>query len=166
MQISTRGLDLIKQSEGFRASPYKDVVGILTIGYGHRIASHESFLNPITEAEAETLLMRDVTIAEQSVARLVHIPLTQGQFDALVDFVFNLGSERLANSTLLCDLNAGSFPEAAQQLLLWDHSNGKVNSGLARRRHAEFQLFTAAELTPVPAALSVENHNTNLRVSS
>ena len=151
MQISTRGLDLIKLSEGFRAFPYKDVAGILTIGYGHRIAPHESFPEPITEPEAETLLARDVAIAGQSVSRLVHVPLTQGQFDALVDFVFNLGAERLANSTLLRDLNTGSFPEAAQQLLLWDHSGSKINPGLSRRRHAEFQLFTgaAAELPTV-----------------
>ncbi|HEX8810581.1 MAG TPA: lysozyme [Terracidiphilus sp.] len=158
MQLSTRGLDLIKQSEGFRASPYKDVAGILTIGYGHRIAPHESFLKPITEAEAETLLTRDIAIAEQSVARLIYVPLTQGQFDALVDFVFNLGSERLANSTLLRDLNAGRISEAAEQFLLWDHTDGKVNSGLARRRHAEFQLFTGTEVA--------SNVSTRIEVSS
>lgn len=155
MQLSTLGLDLIKQSEGFRASPYKDVAGILTIGYGHRIAPHESFPKPITEAEAETLLAHDVAIAEQSVTHLIHAPLTQGQFDALVDFVFNLGSERLANSTLLRDLNTGRISEAAQQILLWDHSDGKVNSGLARRRHAEFQLLTATAAEAQTATTAV-----------
>jgi lysozyme len=155
MQTSARGLNLIRQSEGFRPSVYKDVAGILTIGYGHRIQPHESFPSPITQPEAETLLARDVAIAEQSVTRLVRIPLAQGQFDALVDFVFNLGIERLAGSTLLRDLNAGRLSQAAQQLLLWDHSDGKVNPGLQRRRHAEFQLFTAAEAAPPPAALAL-----------
>jgi lysozyme len=148
MQISAAGLNLIQQSEGFRPSVYKDVAGILTIGYGHRIEPHESFPHPITQAQAETLLARDVAAAEQTIARLVRVPLTQGQFDALVDFVFNLGAERLAASTLLKDLNAGRYPQAAQQILLWDRAGGKISHGLLRRRHAEFQLFTA----PAPAA--------------
>ena len=64
--------------------------------------------------------MRDVLVAEQSVKRLIRVALTQGQFDALVDFVFNLGQGRLAASTLLQDLNIGRYDAAAEQLLRWE----------------------------------------------
>lgn len=151
MQISATGLNLIRQSEGFRSTAYKDIAGILTIGYGHRIEPQESFPAAITPREAETLLARDVSIAEQSVSRLVRVPLNQGQFDALVDFVFNLGCERLAGSTLLRVLNGRKYHLAAAQLLLWDHAAGQINPALSRRRHAEFQLFTAAQ-APTPSA--------------
>ena len=152
MQISANGLELIRQSEGFRATTYKDIAGIPTIGYGHRIETHGALPAAITQAQAETLLARDVAIAEQSVASLVRVPLMQGQFDALVDFVFNLGSGRLTGSTLLRVLNGGKYNLAAAQLLLWDHCDGKVNSALSRRRHAEFQLFTTPETPAVSPA--------------
>jgi lysozyme len=154
MQLSMAGLALIKLSEGFRSTAYKDVAGILTIGYGHRIVPGENFPNGITEAEAETLLSQDVAIAEQAITRLVRVPLAQGQFDALVDFVFNLGAERLAHSTALQDLNAGRYSAAAGQLLLWDHAGSRINSGLARRRAAEFQLWTGR----TPTAPGGESH--------
>ncbi|MGA3370676.1 MAG: lysozyme [Terracidiphilus sp.] len=104
MNISKDGLQLIKASEGFRANTYLDVAGFPTIGYGHRLLHPESYPNGITEDEATALLLQDVQSAEQAVLRLVKVPLSQGQFDALVDFTFNLGSGRLAGSILLADL--------------------------------------------------------------
>ncbi len=106
MELSAAGLELIKTSEGFRANIYADVAGIPTIGYGHRVLPHETFPNGLTEAEAVRILATDVFEAQRAVLRLVKVPLTQGQFDALTDFCFNLGAGRLASSTLLKALNA------------------------------------------------------------
>ena len=141
MRLSAAGLELIKQAEGFRGNRYIDVAGFPTIGYGHKLSPQESFVDGIDRHEAEYLLRRDVAAAEEAVARLVKVHLTQGQFDALVDFVFNLGSGRLAGSTLLKQLNAGQFSDAAGQLLLWNHCGNKENAGLKSRREAELALW-------------------------
>ena len=87
----------------------------------------ETIPTAITPAQAEIILSRDLALAEAAVERLVKVPLTQGQFDALVDFVFNLGAGRLASSTLLNYLNSGKFDVAAWQLLAWDHAGGPGN---------------------------------------
>lgn len=145
MQLSAEGLGLIKRSEGFRNQVYRDVAGIPTIGYGHRVRQGESFPGGIEEAQATSILANDVREAEQAVNRLVKVALTQGQFDALVDFCFNLGAGRLAGSTLLRELNAGLHAAAAQQLHAWDHAGGEVNAGLKARREAEFELWTRGE---------------------
>lgn len=141
MQLSPVGLELIKHSEGFRSHTYNDVNGIPTIGYGHRLLASESFPAGITESQAAQMLAADVRTAEQAVARLVKVPLTQGQFDALVDFCFNLGSGRLASSTLLKILNRGRYQDAAEQLLRWDIAAGIENSALKVRRGAELTLW-------------------------
>jgi lysozyme len=143
MRISVQGLKLIEQSEGFRSTVYKDTAGLPTIGYGHRIQLGESYPHGITPPQAQALLARDVANAEAAVTNLVKVPLTQSQFDALVDFVYNLGAGRLAASTLLRDLNAGHYILAAAQILLWDHSGSQVDPGLKRRRKAECHLFLA-----------------------
>jgi len=74
------------------------------------------------------------------------VPLSQGQFDALVDFVFNLGSGRLASSTLLKILNAGRYADAAEQLLRWDQAGGKECPPLKARREAELALWQGKSL--------------------
>lgn len=152
MQLSAKGLALLKVSEGFRDSVYLDVNGLPTIGYGHRLVHPETFPHGVTEAQAVEILLSDICEAERMVGRMVKVPLTQGQFDALVDFVFNLGSGRLYTSTLLTDLNAGHMEAAAEQILLWDHADGKVNSGLMARRQAEFELFTGRKAADQPIA--------------
>jgi len=141
MQLSAEGLELIKRSEGFRSRAYRDVAGLLTIGYGHRLSLGESFTEAIAEPEAAAILANDVKEAERQVARLVRVELAQGQFDALVAFCFNLGAGRLAGSTLLHELNAGRYQAAAEQLLIWDRAGGSVNEGLEARRQAEFELW-------------------------
>jgi lysozyme len=141
MELSAAGLDLIKRSEGFRSHTYEDVAGFPTIGYGHLLLPHETFPNGITEPQAAEMLVQDARNAEQVVARLVKVPLTQGQFDALTDFCFNLGAARLASSTLLKVLNAGHYESAKEQLLRWDEAAGHVNAGLKARRQAEFELW-------------------------
>lgn len=144
MKVSAAGLEPIKKSEGFRARTYLDVAGFPTIGYGHRLLAQESYPNGISEPQAEQMLARDVCGAEQAVSRLVKVPLTQNQFDALVDFCFNLGSGRLASSTLLKALNGGRYDDAREQLLRWDLAVGMENAGLKARRAAEFELWGEA----------------------
>jgi lysozyme len=152
MHLSAAGLELLKRSEGFRNRTYLDVAGFPTIGYGHRLLHPESFPNGIGEAQAAEILVSDVRDAEQAVERLVKVPLTQGQFDALVDFVFNLGQGRLAGSTLLADLNSGQYEAAAAQLLRWDHAGAQENAGLKARREAEFELWSGAQARQQAAA--------------
>jgi len=153
MQLSAEGLELIKRFEGFRSRQYTDVAGFPTIGYGHRIVPPESFPAGVTEPQAANLLAGDVSAAERAVGRLVKVALTQGQFDALVDFCFNLGSGRLAGSTLLRVLNGGRYGDAAEQLLRWDLAAGEVNLGLKARREAELRLWKSApQLCPVSSS--------------
>ena len=154
MEISEAGLDLIKRSEGFKAETYLDVAGYPTIGYGHKLKPGEQYDRGITDATATALLEQDVQAAEEAVGRLVHVAMTQGQFDALVDFVFNLGQGALASSTLLRDLNASEYALAGLQLLLWDH--GRVNGceeeiyALKARRQAELSLWKGTPVAPQP----------------
>ena len=142
MELSAMGLALIKRSEGFRSEIYTDVAGFPTIGYGHRVRHPESFPAGIGEPEAAALLAADAAEAVRAVGRLVRVPLAQGQFDALVDFCFNLGEGRLAGSSLLRELNAGRYQAGGEQLLGWDHAGGQVNPGLKARREAEFGLWS------------------------
>jgi lysozyme len=152
MRTSVAGLELIKQSEGFRKDVYNDVAGFPTIGYGHRVRPGESFPGGLSEAQGADLLADDVAAAEKSVNQYVRVAITQGQFDALVDFCFNLGAGRLAASTLLRELNAGHYADAALQLLIWDHAAGQVNQGLKTRREAEYRLWMQPDATSPAAA--------------
>jgi lysozyme len=141
MQLSAEGLNLVKRWEGYRQHTYLDVAGFPTIGFGHRLLASESFPNGIEEAQANAILARDVRGAEQAVTRMVKVTLTQNQFDALVDFVFNLGQGKLAASTLLKELNLGHYDAACEQLLLWDRAGAQENATLKARRSAESALW-------------------------
>jgi lysozyme len=152
MQFSQAGMQLLKRAEGFRARVYLDVAGVPTIGYGHRLLHPESFPNGVDEAQASEILLNDLREAQQTVQRLVKVPLNQGQFDALVDFVFNLGSGKLASSTLLTILNHGRYDDAMQQLLLWDHAAGHELPALKARRQAEAALWCGQALNQAQAA--------------
>ena len=141
MHLSAAGLELLKKSEGFRDRVYADIAGFRTIGFGHRLTPGEAYPNSITPQKGEEILSHDVAIAEAAIDRLVKVPLAQGQFDALVDFVFNLGAARLASSTLLSYLNSGKYDAAAWQLLAWDHAGSREIASLKARREAEFHLW-------------------------
>lgn len=141
MHLSRAGLELLKKSEGFRNRSYADIAGFRTIGFGHRQGSGETYPDGISPEQGEKILEADVLTAEAAVTRLVRVPLTQGQFDALVDFAFNLGAGRLASSTLLVYLNAGKYEAAAWQLLAWDHAGAREVPALKARREAEFRLW-------------------------
>ena len=100
MKASDRCIALIKEFEGLATECYADVGGKPTIGYGHLLRKGESF-GKIDEAEATRILCGDLETAEACIESCVDAPITQGQFDALCSFVFNLGCARLKTSTLL-----------------------------------------------------------------
>ncbi len=143
LQYSKTGLALTERFEGCRLEAYRDVAGVLTIGYGHTGPDvHEG--QTCTQQQAMAWLILDTQTAVQAVNDLVQIQLNQGEFDALVDFVFNLGAAAFARSTLLRLLNADDIAGAADQFVLWDHAGGQVVAGLLRRRLAEKREFLDA----------------------
>lgn len=136
MQYDENGLSFTETAEGFRDTAYQDVAGIWTIGYGHTGFDVTPGLT-ITKQEAEILLRSDITAAVACVRTAVTRQLSQGQFDALVDFTFNVGRTNFLHSTLLKDVNNGDFSAAAQQFLLWVNAGGRRVDGLVRRRTGE-----------------------------
>lgn len=142
MNISERGLELIRSHEGCRLEAYQDSVGIWTIGYGHTGSLVVNGLT-ITQDEANELLKHDVRLAEGFINTLVTVPLTQSEFDALCSFTFNLGGTALRNSTLLRKLNVSDYDGAANEFLKCDHAGGKQLAGLTKRRADERELFEA-----------------------
>lgn len=138
-KISKTGLDLIKKFEGFSPSVYICPAGYPTIGYGHVIKpqQREQFAGNITTEEAEALLRQDVEAAERAVLRLITVPLTDGQFDALVSFTFNLGAGALQRSTLRRKVNRGDHAVVPAEFRKWVWAGGRKLEGLVRRRSAE-----------------------------
>ena len=141
MQYSPNGLKLTEQFEGLSLTAYQDVAGIWTNGYGntHNVVPGST----ITLEQAQSDLMSNISGAVYVVNKVVHVPLTQNQFDALVDFVFNLGSGSFQSSTLLRKLNAKDYAGAAAEFPKWNHAGGVVVDGLTRRRLAEQALFNS-----------------------
>jgi lysozyme len=139
LTYSPNGFQLTEQFEGLSLQAYQDVAGVWTNGYGNTHGVVPGSV--ITMEQAQNDLSVNVEGAEYVVNTVVKVPLTQNQFDALVDFVFNLGSGNFQGSTLLRLLNAGDYVGAAGQFPLWNHSGGVVVDGLTRRRLAEQQLF-------------------------
>lgn len=144
MIVSELGIALIKYFEGFKGKPYLCAAGYKTIGYGHVIRAGEN-LQEITEAEAEALLLRDLTLTEKAIFRLIAVPLTSYQFDALAAFTFNLGSGALQRSTLRQKINREEHEDAAKEFLKWVYAGGRVLKGLVRRRTMESLLYQGEE---------------------
>lgn len=124
----------------YRAHPHwRDLSGApWTIGYGHTRNVKQG--DKCTEAQATTWLHEDLFDAEAAVNQ-VAVPLSQFQFDALVSFVFNVGSGNFAKSTLLRKLNAGDYDGAADEFPRWNKSGGRELNGLTARRADEKDLF-------------------------
>ncbi|BBK16947.1 MULTISPECIES: lysozyme [Enterobacteriaceae] len=144
MQTSEKGIALIKEFEGCKLTAYRDSVGVWTIGYGWTQPVDGKPIRAgmtIKQETAERLLKTGLVSYESDVSRLVKVGLTQGQFDALVSFTYNLGARSLSTSTLLRKLNAGDYAGAADEFLRWNKAGGKVLNGLTRRREAERALF-------------------------
>jgi len=133
MQTSENGFALIRKYEGLRLATYVCPGGKLTIGYGHT-GPDVTTGKKIDEEEANALLVKDVQRFERAVNGLVTAPMTQGMFDALISFSFNLGVGSLKSSTLLKKLNAGNLTGAADEFLKWNKAGGKVLAGLSARR--------------------------------
>ena len=144
MQTSDKGIALIKQFEGCKLTAYQDSVGVWTIGYGWTQPVDGKPIRAgmtIKQETAERLLKTGLVSYESDVSRLVKVGMTQGQFDALVSFTYNLGARSLSTSTLLRKLNTGDYAGAADEFLRWNKAGGKVLNGLTRRREAERALF-------------------------
>lgn len=139
MKTSPKGRALVCSSETCRLNAYLCPAGIPTIGWGH--TRGVKLGDSCSRQQADLWLTQDLEDAEAAVSSLAKVPLTQGQFDALVDFVFNLGADKFAASTLLKLLNQGNFTAAAAQFKLWCHSGDKILPGLVKRRAAETDLF-------------------------
>lgn len=142
MNLSQKGLDLIKGFEGLRLEAYKAVSTekYWTIGYGH-YGSDVKQGEKITQERAEELLKQDVKKFVDGVNNLVKVPITQNNFDALVSFAYNVGLGALGRSDLLDYINRGQANIASYEFDRWNKSGGKVLNGLIRRRKAERTLF-------------------------
>jgi lysozyme len=142
MKYSKQGLQLTERSEGCKLVAYWDDKGkVWTIGYGHTRGVYEGMT--CTQQQAEDWLMADIAFCEQDVNLHVTVELTQGEFDGLVDFCFNLGCQSLNGSTLLRYLNAGHRELAAREFERWDMAGGVHMAGLLRRRLAEEAEFNS-----------------------
>lgn len=139
MRTGTDGIELIRHFEGCRFDAYLCPAGVWTIGYGHTANVKEG--DRVNQEAAEAFLIEDLEKFEQAVARLVKVPITQQQFDALVSFTFNLGAGNLAASTLLRKLNNYQYIEVPEQMMRWVRAGGQVLDGLVKRRAAEAALF-------------------------
>lgn len=148
MITSERGRALIKSFESCRLTAYKDSGGITTIGWGTTGPDIHMGMT-VTQEWADERFNSDLGRFERDVESLVTVPLTQGQFDALVSFSYNCGSdidedkraEGLGDSTLLRLLNKGDYDGAGNEFQKWVKDGGKTIRGLVRRRAAETELF-------------------------
>lgn len=141
MKLDERGRKFIQAFEGLRLTAYLCPAKVWTIGYGHTGDVAEGMT--ITLEQAEALFAHDVAVFEQGVLKLVKVPLTQNQFNALVSFAYNLGLGNLAKSTLLRRLNSGNYAAVPVELMKWDKAGGKPVAGLTRRREGEGELWNA-----------------------
>lgn len=147
MKVSDAGVALIKEFEGFPHSgrPYRDMVGIWTIGYGHTqgVSARSTRL---TMRQASDLLHRDLDGHYAPAVNALRLPLNQHQFDALVSFVFNCGAGAIsAQRTIGRALRARDWAAAGDALLAWNKAGGVPVAGLTRRRKAERAMFLAAD---------------------
>lgn len=138
MNLSANGLQFIADQEGCRLEAYLDGGGVPTIGYGHTVGVKMG--DTCTQDQANRWLYEDVEDAETAV-NFVVTPLTQNQFDALVDFVFNVGAHAFKRSTMLYHLNRGAYSDAANEFRRWRFDNAVEVPGLLARRNRERELF-------------------------
>lgn len=144
MKYSDKCIAVTKHYEGLRLKVYADSGGIATQGYGHTKGLSPTS-PPITIEQANAWLIEDLGEACRGVLKSVKVGLTQGQLDALTDFVFNEGITNFANSTLLKRINAEAFEQCAPEFRKWVYGrvSGKMQvlPGLVERREAEIVLF-------------------------
>lgn len=162
-KVNAATLAHIKASEGLRLTAYPDPGSRngdpWTIGYGSTSGVSKGMT--ITQAQADARLVQDLAHAENTVSKLVTVPLNDNQFGALVSFVFNIGSGAFAKSTLLRKLNARDYTAVPGELMRWTRNDGAVMPGLTKRRNAEAKLWNTLPdaPSPVPLPLDYEHHS-------
>lgn len=155
MEADRALLEELEQVEGDVHTAYQDSRGFWTIGVGHCLTKDELtsgkieiagapviWRNGLAEGQVQNLLTQDLGNATSAVNCLITVPLTQTQFDALVSFAFNVGSEAFRNSTLRRLLNTGDYDAMPAQLRRWIHNHdGSICQGLVTRREREIELW-------------------------
>lgn len=145
MQLSTNGFNLLAELEGVVLTPYKDSVGIPTIGIGSTYYEDGTKVTmkdkAITKERAIQLAKNVVKSFEARVNKSIIVPATQNQFDAMVLLCYNIGESNFARSSVVRNFNAGNLQKAADSFLLWNKAGGKVSKGLTNRRQKERNLF-------------------------
>lgn len=140
MRTSDKGIEFIKEREGFRPEAYLCPSGVPTIGYGHTAGVREG--QTCSESQAEKWLREDLAEAERAVTEFAGDGLAQCRFDALVSFTFNVGAAALRRSTLLRKVKADpSDPTIRDEFGRWVYGGGRVLPGLVARRKAEADLY-------------------------
>ena len=139
MKTSPKGITLIKEFEGLRLKAYKCPGGVWTIGYGHTAGVKHGMV--ISERQAEEYLKADL-IAFEKYLNGLGLALDQNQFDALISFIYNVGTGNFSSSTLLRKVKANPQDNSIMdEFLRWVYSKGRVLPGLQRRRLAEMKLY-------------------------
>ena len=145
--INERGIEIVKSFEGLALRPYVCAGGVNSVGYGATRSSTggpvDLDMEPISEIEAEALLLRDLESSQGWVRRLIKTALTENQYSALTSFTFNVGAGALQRSTLRMKLNREEYQGAADEFPKWRIAGGRILAGLVRRRTAERALFLA-----------------------
>jgi lysozyme len=156
MNVSAKAIEMIKHHEGVRFKPYQCPAKLWTIGVGHVLypnqikillsergayALHPEDSRTFTKEEVDGILRSDLDRFERGVERFCPVPLTQGMFDGLVSFSFNVGLGTLQRSTLRQKLLRNDKEGAAEELLKYCMGGGKVLKGLQNRRIDERALF-------------------------
>ena len=146
MNVSKAGIALIKHHEGVRNKPYRDCIGLWTVGVGHLIGDGkslpESWNKTFTSEEVDALLRTDLRRFELGISKMLpNVPLRQCEFDSLVSFAFNVGLGTFQRSTLRQALLRGDKTAAMESLLKYCKAGGKIVKGLQTRRMDEKQLF-------------------------
>lgn len=150
--MSQAGVDMLKRFEGLRLVAYRDIVHVLTIGYGH--TGHDVYEGQtITDQQAEDLLRADLARFEQAVQNALTRPWTQNQFDAMVSLCYNIGIGNRADasreikprgflgSSVLRFFNAGDLENAATSFIMWVNAGRKLQPILITRRAQEIVRF-------------------------
>ena len=150
MQMSLAGRQFLCSWESCLLTPYQDIAGNWTVGWGHELEPTDA-RDPVTQDEADALLDHDLLDRAVPVNGLIRVTVTQPQFDAIMDFCYNAGIASFTGSTARRELNAGNPQGCADKLLLWNKArdpatgNLVVSAGLSRRRAAERNLFLHAD---------------------
>jgi lysozyme len=146
VNVSKAGISLIKHHEGVRNRPYRDCIGLWTVGVGHLIGDGkslpESWNKTFTSEEVDALLIRDLNRFERGVSKMLpNVPLRQCELDCLVSFAFNVGLGTFQRSTLRQALLRNDKKAAMESLVKYCRAGGKILKGLQTRRLDEKAVF-------------------------